>query len=56
MNYMRLNIRDFGPINNANININQINIIGGSNASGKSFSSKLLFCFLTALSNTGKKN
>lgn len=54
-NNIQLNIRNFGPIDSANININQINIIGGSNASGKSFSSKLLFCFLTALSNKGKQ-
>lgn len=54
-NNIQLNIHDFGPINEANININQINVIGGSNASGKSFTSKLLFCFLTALSNNGKR-
>lgn len=54
-NNLQLNINDFGPINKAKININQINIIGGPNASGKSFSSKLLFCFLTALSNKGKQ-
>ena len=54
-NNIQLNIRDFGPITEANMNINQINVIGGSNASGKSFTSKLLFCFLTALSNKGKQ-
>ena len=54
-NSIQLNICDFGPINKANININQINVVGGSNASGKSFTSKLLFCFLTSLSNKGKQ-
>ena len=39
----------------SNMTINQINIIGGSNDSSKSFSSKLLFCFLATLSNSGKK-
>lgn len=53
-NKINFKINDFGPINEANININQINILGGVNGSGKSFSSKLLFCFLTSLSNQGK--
>lgn len=53
-NKFKLEINDFGPIESANININQINIIGGPNSSGKSFSSKLLFCFLTSLSEHGK--
>ena len=53
-NKFKLEINDFGPIEKANININQINIIGGPNSSGKSFSSKLLFCFLTSLSEQGK--
>ena len=53
-NKINFKINKFGPINEANININQINILGGINGSGKSFSSKLLFCFLTSLSNQGK--
>ena len=53
-NKINLNIKNFGPINEANININKINVVGGKNASGKSFSSKLLFCFLTSLSDKGK--
>lgn len=53
-NKINFKINDFGPINEANININQINILGGINGSGKSFSSKLLFCFLTSLSHQGK--
>ena len=53
-NKINFKINNFGPINEANIDINQINILGGINGSGKSFSSKLLFCFLTSLSNQGK--
>ena len=53
-NKSKLNIKNFGPINEANLDINRINIVGGKNASGKSFSSKLLFCFLTSLSDKGK--
>ena len=53
-NEIKLDIKNFGPINEANLNINKINIIGGKNASGKSFSSKLLFCFLTSMSDKGK--
>lgn len=53
-NKINLNIKNFGPINEANININKINVVGGKNASGKSFSSKLLFCFLTSMSDKGK--
>lgn len=54
-NKFKLKINDLGPIKEANMGINQINIIGGPNASGKSFSSKLLFCFLTSLSEQGKR-
>ena len=53
-NKSKLHIKNFGPINEANLDINRINIVGGKNASGKSFSSKLLFCFLTSMSDKGK--
>ena len=53
-NKFKLEINDFGPIEKANMDINQINITCGLNSSGKSFSSKLLFCFLTSLSEHGK--
>lgn len=43
-----LEINDFGRINNADIEINKINVVGGVNASGKSTASKLLYCFLKA--------
>ena len=52
---MEMNIRNFGPVKNAEININQINVIGGVNGSGKSFTARLLFCFLTSLSEKGKR-
>lgn len=41
-----LKIKDVGPIDNAELNINKINIIGGPNSTGKSTSSKLLYSFL----------
>ena len=44
-------IKDFGPINECDMDIGKINIIGGPNASGKSTASKLLYCFLKASCN-----
>lgn len=52
-NQMILEISDFGPVNDAKINLKKINVIAGTNGSGKSTSSKLLFCFLTAISKEG---
>lgn len=43
-----LEINDFGKINEAKIEINKINVVGGVNASGKSTASKILYCFLKA--------
>lgn len=45
-NKINIKINDFGPINEANINLNKINVVGGNNATGKSTTSKLLYCFL----------
>ena len=41
-----LKINDFGPINSASMSIGKINVIGGLNATGKSTTSRLLYCFL----------
>ena len=43
---LNLKINGIGPINNADINIGKINVIGGLNATGKSTASKLLYCLL----------
>lgn len=43
---MNLKIRDVAAINNADIAISKINVVGGVNASGKSTVSKILYCFL----------
>lgn len=51
MENLKLEINGFGKINEANIELNKINVVGGVNASGKSTSSKLLYCFLKAISN-----
>ena len=44
-------IKDFGPINECDMKIGRINIIGGPNASGKSTASKLVYCLLKASCN-----
>lgn len=43
---MRLHLEDMGPINEANINIGKITIVGGHNSTGKSTLSKFLYSFL----------
>lgn len=53
MNQMNLDINNFGPIKNANIELKKLNVIAGINGSGKSTSSKLLSCFITASSKEG---
>ena len=45
-NKINIKINDFGPINKADIDLNKINVGGGNNATGKSTTSKLLYCFL----------
>lgn len=51
MSNINLDITDFGPINKANIELKKLNIIAGTNGSGKTTSSKLLYCFLTSNSD-----
>ena len=64
-NKVNLEIKNTGIINNAHININKINVVGGVNSSGKTTTSKLLYCFLKSsndlsldylLENEGLKN
>lgn len=45
---INLKIKDFGPINEADIDMGKITVIGGPNATGKSTASKLLYCYLRA--------
>ena len=48
---LSFNLRNVGPINEANIELGKINVIGGWNNTGKSTTSKLLYCFLKATSS-----
>ena len=54
-NHLMLEIKNFGLINEANIEINKINVVGGINSSGKSTASKLLYCFLKVKSSSSTK-
>ena len=47
-NEMTLLLNDFGPIHESKIDISKITVIGGENATGKSTTSKILYCFLRA--------
>ena len=51
---IQLEIKNIGPIHEANINLGKLNIIGGANSTGKSTSSRLLYCFLFSASKEGK--
>lgn len=46
-----LKIKSMGPINEANIGIEKINVIGGVNGSGKTTVAKIIYCFLKVLSD-----
>ena len=52
-NRLLLEIENLGPINKADLDIGKINVIVGKNSTGKSASSKFLFCLLTSLSKEG---
>ena len=43
---MKLHLKDLGPINEADINIGKITVVGGHNSTGKSTLSKFLYSFL----------
>ncbi len=43
---MKLHLENMGPINEANINISDITVVGGHNSTGKSTLSKVLYSFL----------
>ena len=47
---IRLKIDNVGPINEADIELGKLNIVGGVNSSGKSTVSRLLYCFLLSAS------
>ena len=55
INELKLELKDVGPIANAVLDINKINIIGGQNSTGKSTASKLFYCFLKANSSNRDK-
>ena len=48
---MKFILNDFGSINNAELDIGKITVVGGLNSTGKSSASKLLFSFLKANSS-----
>lgn len=48
---MRFILKDFSCINNAELDIGKITVVGGHNSTGKSSTSKLLFSFLKANSS-----
>ena len=52
-NKLLLEINNLGPINKADLDIGKINVIVGRNSTGKSTSSKFLFCLLTSVSEEG---
>lgn len=46
MDKLIMNINDYKSINQANIEINKLNIVSGVNGSGKSTLSRILYSFL----------
>lgn len=54
MTKLKLQIRNFGPISNADLEIGKVNVIAGQNASGKTTTSKLLYCLVSSVSSDGE--
>jgi predicted ATPase len=54
MKNMKLKIKNFGPINEAEIDIGKITVIAGPNASGKTTSSKLFYSLIASSSSDGE--
>ena len=51
INEINFQVKNFGPINEADMHLGKINVVGGYNATGKSTVSKLLYCILKASCN-----
>jgi len=51
---LNIKLNNFGPIANADVDIGRINIVGGSNSTGKSTCSKMLYSLLRSNSTTRK--
>lgn len=51
MSNFKFKINNVGSINQADMDIGKINVIGGKNCTGKSTTSNLLYCFLRAISS-----
>ena len=51
MSSFKFKINNVGSINEADMDIGRINVIGGKNCTGKSTTSNLLYCFLRAISS-----
>ena len=51
MSIFKFKINNVGSINEADMDIGRINVIGGKNCTGKSTTSNLLYCFLRAISS-----
>ena len=50
MSNFKFKIKNVGSIQDADMDIGRINVIGGKNCTGKSTTSNLLYCFLRAIS------
>ena len=51
MSNFKFKIKNMGSINEADMDIGRINVMGGKNCTGKSTTSNLLYCFLRAISS-----